>query len=156
MKNPFYFVLIIIGILGGVARAEPQNTDELSKMFTWWNAAFLTQGAYTPDAFRKYFTEDAVLIIDGAVSTKGVDGWAQHFQRIQSGDGNVEIVLPFRKVAKVGNTIYTYHIIRNIKSGVRGCLLAAGYATVVDNKISEVVLVRSPIDINSDSDCLKK
>jgi len=135
------------------AHAKPAKADALTRMFTWWNAAFKTPGAYTPAAFRAYFTEDATLTINGAQVATGVEGWAKHFQRIQGNGGIVEIVLPFRKVGQVGDTIYTYHVIRSVRSSVAGCLLAGGYATVRGGKISAVVLSRAPIDASSDPDC---
>jgi hypothetical protein len=125
------------------AASEP---DLLTQMFTWWNGAFSQPGAYTPEAFRKYFTEDAQLVIDGRVSARGVQGWADHFQKIQAGGGVVEIVLPFREEFQTGDKIFTYHIIRAVRGGVLTCQLAAGYALVRDHKLAMVNLVRSNVD----------
>ena len=83
--------------------------DPVSRMFSWWNEAYKTPGAYTEEAFRIYFTDDAELIIDGRLVTRGVGGWAKHFQAIQAGGGEVEIVVPFKEVFRVENKVYTYH-----------------------------------------------
>lgn len=120
--------------------------DPLSKMFAWWDNAFAKPDGYTPDAFRKYFTEDAVLMIDGKVVARGVDEWAAHFQKIQAAGGSVEIVLPFRETFRAGDKIFTYHMIRSVRDGVLSCQLAAGYAMVRDGKLALVSLVRAPVD----------
>lgn len=144
-----------LNLLAAPATASAASSDKLSQMFAWWNDAFHKPGSYTPDAFRRYFTEDATLVINGATSAKGVEAWSAHFNRIQSAGGVVEIVVPFRRVQQIGDTIYTYHIIRSRRSSVPSCLLASGYATLKGGKISSVVLVRSPIDPASDPDCWK-
>ena len=63
------------------------SSDALSQMFLWWNQAFKTPGSYTVDAFRKHFTEDATLILEGRETIHGVQEWAQRFQSIQAGGG---------------------------------------------------------------------
>ena len=115
-------------------------------MFTWWNAAFKVPGSYTPEAFSRYFTPDAVLMLDGRVSVRGVEGWATHFQQIQSHGGSVEIIIPFKEEFQVGDKIYTYHMIKAVRNGVTSCELAAGHAVIRDGKIALVNLVRAPID----------
>ncbi len=125
------------------SRAEP---DLLTKMFTWWNAAYKVPGSFTAEAFSKYFTDDAVLRINGRVSAKGINEWASHFQHIQAGGGSVEIVLPFLEEFDVGNRIYTYHVIRSVHGGVTECQLVAGHAIVRDGRLALVSLVRTAFD----------
>lgn len=130
--------------------------DELSTMFEWWNAAFKTQDGFNAEAFSRYYTPDARLVIDGVEQARGIDAWVQHFRKIQASGAQVEIVLPFRQVFKQGDKIYTYHVIRSVRNGTPGCTLAAGHAFLVKGKISEVNLVRSNLDparATKDPDC---
>ncbi len=128
------------------AIAERPATDMLSQMFVWWNQAFKTPGAYTAKNFSKFFTPDATLVLEGRTAINGVDQWATHFQRIQSGGGDVEIVVPFKDVFEKDGMIYTYHVIRSRRNGKVGCSLAAGHAVLRDGKIASIVLVRSELD----------
>lgn len=129
-------------------QADPvPSSDPLSKMFLWWNDAFKKPGSYTPEAFRKHFTEDATLILEGREVIRGVNAWAEHFQRIQAGGGDVEIVVPFKEVFQQGNKIYNYHVIRSRRDGKVGCSLAAGHAVIRGGRIASIVLVRSELDL---------
>ena len=128
------------------AATEKPATDMLSKMFVWWNQAFKTPGAYTPESFSKFFTPDATLTLEGRTVINGVNEWAKHFQKIQSGGGDVEIVVPFKEVFEKDGVIYNYHVIRSRRGGQAACSLAAGHATLRDGKISAIVLVRAPLD----------
>ena len=96
--------------------------------------------------FLKFFTPDATLILEGRTVITGVEGWAKHFQRIQAGGGEVEIVVPFKEVFEKDGLIYNYHVIRSRRNGKAACSLAAGHAVVTDGKIASIVLVRSDLD----------
>lgn len=126
--------------------SNAQMSDPLSKMFLWWNEAYKTPGAYTADNFRKHFTEDATLVLEGRTVISGVEQWATHFQKIQTGGGDVEIVVPFKTVAQIGDLIYNYHVIRSRRGGQVSCSLAAGDARLRDGKIASITLVRSTLD----------
>lgn len=128
------------------AAADKPATDVLSRMFLWWNEAFRTPGAYTPENFSKFFTPDATLILEGRVVISGVDQWATHFQKIQASGGEVEIVVPFKEVFEKNGLIYNYHVIRSRRDGKTNCSLAAGHAVVKGGKIASIVLVRSDLD----------
>lgn len=144
--------LILAAALAAMSFATPAAadtmpaTDILSKMFVWWNQAYKTPGAYTAENFSKFFTPDATLVLEGRTVINGVDQWATHFQRIQSGGGDVEIVVPFKQVFEKNGLIYTYHVIRSRRSGKVECSLAAGHAVVKGGKIASIVLVRSDLD----------
>lgn len=128
------------------APAAMPATDALSRMFLWWNEAYRTPGAYTAANFRKYFTEEATLVLEGRTIISGVEQWATHFQKIQAGGGEVEIVVPFKSVFENGEQIYNYHVIRSRRGGVVTCTLAAGHADVRDGRIAALMLVRAPLD----------
>lgn len=127
------------------APAAPR-LDVLQRFFQWWNATYRVPGGYTPEGFAQWFTPDATLVLEGKEVIRGVDGWAKHFQRIQSGGGDVEIVVPFKEVFQSGDRIYTYHVIRSRRDGQLSCSLAAGHAELRDGKIATIVLVRSTLD----------
>ena len=132
--------------------------DELSIMFEWWNTAIKTKDGFTADAFARYFTPDARLVIDGVEQARGIDAWVQHFRKIQASGAQVEIVLPFRQVFKQADKIYSYHVIRSVRNGTPACTLAAGHAFVVAGKLSEVNLVRAildPVQAAKDPGCAK-
>ena len=120
--------------------------DPVSRMFSWWNEAYKTPGAYTEEAFGVYFTDDAELIIDGRLVTRGLGGWAKHFQAIQAAGGAAEIVVPFKEVFQVGEKIYTYHLIRASRDGTAMRMLAAGHAILRNGKIASISLVRTVLD----------
>jgi hypothetical protein len=142
-------VLICMGLgsgLGAASAGPVAANDTLSKFFVWWNETYKVPGGYTAEAFGQWFTPDATLVLEGKEIIRGVDGWAAHFQRIQSGGGQVEIVVPFKQMIQRGNLIYTYHVIRSRRDGKVACSLAAGHAELRGKKISTIVLVRSTLD----------
>jgi len=153
--SPLFAVLTAAALLTGVPAmaADPvPATDKLSVFFKWWNAAFEQPGAYTAENFGKHFTPDATLILEGREVIRGLDGWAKHFQQIQAGGGDVEIVVPFKQMFQRGDRIYTYHVIRSRRDGKVGCSLAAGHAQLRRGKIATIVLVRSQLDPSKNPD----
>jgi hypothetical protein len=131
--------------------AQARAADPLTDMFTWWNQAFKTPGAFTPDAFRRYFTEDAAIVLNGKQSSKGIPALVSQFQQIQAHSKSVEIVLPFREAFASGNKIFTYHFIRSERDGKHECLRVMGYALMEHGKIALVSLLRIPEDMTSPS-----
>ena len=149
MRKPFFVLAMAAALTGAapaIADAPKPATDALSRMFIWWNQAFKMPGAYTPENFSKHFTPDATLVLEGRTVIRGVDQWATHFQRIQAGGGDVEIVVPFKEVFEKDGMIYNYHVIRSRRDGKVNCSLAAGHAVLRDGKIASIVLVRSELD----------
>ncbi len=136
--------------------AEVDGPDRLSSMFAWLNEGMRTQSAFTSEAFGQRLTSDAVLIVDGMEMMRTPGGWAARFHALQQVTDAVEVVLPFRYAFQVGNSIYTYHIIRVRAQGRVGCMLAAGHAELRGDLNSRVTLVRSDINPASDKDCWKR
>lgn len=142
--------------LAATAFAAPARAEEdlLSRMFTWWNAAFVADKPFERAGFAQYWADDAVLRIDGVAVATGLDAITAHFRRIQSNVGQVEIVLPFAesmqgKTAAGGDRIYTYHIIRSRRGKETQCMLAAGHADLMGGKIKEVALARTTVQPGS-------
>jgi hypothetical protein len=134
-----------------LAPAQARATDALTTMFTWWNQAFKTPGAFTAGAFRRYFTDDAAIVLNGKESARGIPALVAQFQRIQANSQSVEIVLPFREGFVSGNKIFTYHFIRSERAGRRECLRVMGYAVLQHGKIALVNFLRIPEDMDSGS-----
>lgn len=126
--------------------ATPTPNDPFSRMFAWWNAAFKQADGFTADGFRRFFTEDATLTLEGREVIHGIDQWVTHFHRIQASGAEVEIVVPFKTVFRQGDRIYSYHVIRSRRNGAASCSLAAGHAVMKGGKIASITLVRSPMD----------
>ncbi|WP_439532776.1 hypothetical protein [Polymorphobacter sp.] len=140
-------ISIALGLaLAAPAMAASSSDDALSKFFTWWNEAYKVPGSYTADNFRKHLTNDATLILEGKTVINGADQWATHFQKIQQGGGDVELVVPFKAVFQKDDMIYNYHVIRSRRDGKTECALAAGHAIVRGGKIASIVLVRADLD----------
>jgi len=139
-------LLCAAATLGSANAAPEPSGDKLSRFFVWWNDTFKKPGGYTAEGFGQWFTPDATLVLEGREVIRGLDGWSKHFQRIQAGGGDVEIVVPFKRVFQSGNRIYTYHVIRSRREGKVACSLAAGHAELKGGKISTIVLVRSDLD----------
>jgi hypothetical protein len=136
--------------------AEIEAPDKLSRMFAWLNEGMRTPGAYTNEAFAERITGDAALIIDGVEMMRTPGGWAARFHALQQVTDAMEIVLPSRYAFQVGNSIYTYHVIRVRAQGRVACMLAAGHAEFRGELISRITLVQSEIAPASDKDCWKR
>jgi hypothetical protein len=144
MKKPVALALSALAILQPVSAMA--QSDVFSSMFAWWNTAFKTKEGFNAAAFRKYFTENATLTLEGHQAIRGIDNWVTHFRKIQASGAEVEIVVPFKTVFRQGDKIYTYHVIRSRRGGKASCTLAAGHAVVERGKIAAITLVRAPID----------
>ena len=135
---------VLISALPGYAPA--QAPDELTRMFEWWNGAIRTPGAFTAEAFGRYFDPQASMIINGHLSAHGLQDLASHFQHIQASGVAVEVELPFKEEFRSGDRIYTYHVISSRLKGRVGCDIAAGHAVIKAGKILSLTLVEQAID----------
>jgi len=154
--KPLIFFFWILLMMPNMTEASPPlhahahpgaatHDDTLTRMFTWWNAAYREKDGFTEAAFRQYWTDDAELIIDGKVSAKGIAELTQHFRAIQARLPSVEIILPFEMEFSSGNRIFTWHYIRSVVNGEVHCMQAMGYAEVVGGKLSVVHLTRTEL-----------
>lgn len=124
--------------------AVPAGDDAnnvLVDMFAWWNEAIKTENGFTREAFRRYFTEDAEIIVNDVVLVHGLDAMVEHFRRIQQRTEAVEIVLPFEEGFREGDKIFTYHLIRAREGGMDRLSHVMGYALVEDGKLALVHFV---------------
>jgi ketosteroid isomerase-like protein len=133
-------------LLSGPAGSATPSSDPLSRMFAWWDVAFRQKDGFTAEAFRRYFTDDATLTLEGKTVIHGIPEWVEHFRTIQASGREVEIVVPFKQVFRSGDRIFTYHVIRSRGHGEVSCSLAAGDATLRGGKIVSITLVRTTLD----------
>ena len=139
MKSLIKITLLLSVCQIGSPLFAADNTDNiLIQMFDWWNGAIKDEHGFTEEAFRRYFTEDAAIIVNDSERVRGIKPMVEHFKRIQESTESVEIVLPFEEGFESGNRIFTYHLIRARENGVDSLSHVMGYAIVDNGKISLV------------------
>jgi len=134
-------VAVVTVALPGAAAAEEDARDPqavLVDMFTWWNAAFHESDGFTAQAFRRHFTEDARMIINGSLRAEGVESLAKHFTRIRERVDDVEIVLPFKEAFSAGNKTFTYHKVRARNDGEETIERVMGWAEIRGGKLAVI------------------
>lgn len=100
---------------------------------------------FNRSGFSRYFSDNAILELDGVAVATGIDNLTAHFKAIQDSGAQVEIVLPFVAEMSGKDRIYTYHVIRSRRGGAARCMLAAGHADLEHGRIRKISLVRSVI-----------
>ena len=139
MNNFLKIMLIVLTCqLGNAVFAGENNDNALVRMFAWWNGAMKDPNGFTEEAFRRYYTEDAAIIINGSERVRGIKPMVEHFKRIQERTESVEIVLPFKEGFESGDRIFTYHLIHAREGGADRLSRVMGYAVIEDGKISLV------------------
>lgn len=63
-------------------------------MFQWWNEAIRDPNGFTPEAFARFYTEDAQLIVNGNLRGTGLEALARHYRRVQEIAPTAQMVLP--------------------------------------------------------------
>ncbi|MDA5193958.1 nuclear transport factor 2 family protein [Govanella unica] len=66
----------------------------ITQMFRWWNEAYTDPNGFTPEAFSRFYTDDAELIVNGNSRGKGLQALSAHYQRIQAAVPLAQMVLP--------------------------------------------------------------
>lgn len=148
MPKRLAMILAASILFSGTGSAATPGANVLVDMFAWWNEAIQTPGAFTEEAFGRYFTEDAKIVVNGTASVVGLESMVQQFERIQQETEYVEIVLPFEEGFRDGNRIFTYHLIRARENGVDSLTHVMGYAVVEDGKLALVNLLHYPEPVN--------
>lgn len=118
------------------AFATKGEDNVLVQMFAWWNGAIKDPDGFTEEAFRRYYTEDAAIVINGIERVRGITSLVEHFKAIQQRVEFVEIVLPFEEGFESGNRIFTYHKVRARADGADRLSHVMGYAVVEEGKIA--------------------
>lgn len=148
MSNKFMLAVAAALSIAGTAQAKPADSpkifsnvrqdDLLTRMFIWWDAAFKDPNGFTPEAFSRYYTDDAVMRINGTDRAKGLNALAERFRMIQSKTSVVDIKVPFVESfsSPDGRQIFTYHLIDAVEDGKPSHEMVMGYATIRDGKIA--------------------
>lgn len=120
--------------------SQPVAADPVARMFAWWNAAFKDPEGFTPEAFGRHFTEDAVMRINGTNRAKGLVDLAARFRMIQKSVDAVEIKLPFVEAfsSPDGSKVFTYHLEESVQKGKTSHSMVMGYVEVRGGKIALV------------------
>ena len=136
---------LLLGLMSSGLNALPHR-DVLVDMFVWWNAAYKQKDGFTEAAFSKYFTEDAILRVNGSDRSKGLKDLAAHFRDIQARTELVEIELPFidEFTSPTGDRIFTHHLIKAREKGQDSLERVMGYAAIRDGKIALINFVSAP------------
>ncbi|MCC5863019.1 MAG: DUF885 domain-containing protein [Gammaproteobacteria bacterium] len=129
------------------AAAEPPRPgDVLVGMFEWWNEAYQDPEGFTPEAFARFFDDDAVMVINGNARGPGPVAIARHFRAIQAAVDEVEILLPFREGFDEGARSFTYHYTRAEVDGETRYSRVMGYALVRNGRIALIDFINLPIE----------
>jgi ketosteroid isomerase-like protein len=91
--------------------------NALVRMFRWWNEAYVAD-AFTAEAFLQFFTQDAVLTVNGDVRADDVHALAAHFQRIRAATDEAHIELPLQETFVSGVNIFGHYRCRAVAKGV--------------------------------------
>jgi ketosteroid isomerase-like protein len=137
---------VLLGLVSCGLNAAGARHDVLIDMFVWWNAAYKQKDGFTEAAFSKYFTDDAILRVNGSDRSKGLKDLAAHFRDIQARTQMVEIELPFidEFSSPGGDKIFTHHIVEARENGHDSRERVMGYAAIRDGKISLINFVSAP------------
>jgi ketosteroid isomerase-like protein len=137
--------LVLVLLASGFAAAAARH-DVLVDMFVWWNAAYKQKDGFTEAAFSRYFTDDAILRVNGSDRSKGLKDLAAHFRDIQARTEMVEIELPFidEFTSPSGDRIFTHHFVAAREKGQDSRERVMGYAAIRDGKISLINFVSVP------------
>ena len=137
---------VLLGLFSCALDAAATRHDVLIDMFVWWNAAYKQKDGFTEAAFAKYFTQDAILRVNGSDRSKGLQDLAAHFRAIQARTEKVEIELPFidEFTSPSGDKIFTHHLVVARENGQDSRERVMGYAAIRDGKISLINFVSAP------------
>jgi ketosteroid isomerase-like protein len=137
--------LALVLLTSGFAAAAARH-DVLVDMFVWWNAAYKHKDGFTEAAFSRFFTDDAILRVNGSDRSKGLKDLAAHFRAIQARTEMVEIELPFidEFASPGGDRIFTHHFVAARENGHESRERVMGYAVIRDGRISLINFVSVP------------
>ena len=131
-------------VVSGDARVRPDQV--LVDMFRWWNDAYHEADGFTAENFARYYTEDAVMLINGNRRGTGPAELAAHFRNIKANSEVVEIMLPFLESFNSGDRTFTSHYVRSIRGGPEQWEHIMGYAVIRDGRIALINFVGVPAD----------
>ena len=146
--NRIAFLSLLVALLMILAGSRAATADDtkpstlLTDMFSWWNSVINSDEPLTADQFRRYFTEDGVILVNNREQVRGVEHMPEHFQAIRERPGTIEIELPFIEEFQSGNKIFTYHRIISKQESGEQVTHNMGYAILDGDRIAIVSLAR--------------
>ena len=146
-----FYPAVIILVLGFsiqsfAASSNDSSADILEQMFTWWNAIMRSDEELKTEDFARYYTDDAVIVLNGKERVRGVAMMPDFFKANRDRTEFIEIVLPFKEKFMAGEKIFTYHTIRAVRNGVEELSHNMGYAVIENGKIASVNLARFTLE----------
>ena len=114
-------------------------------MFEWWNEVIGDASRLVRSEFSKFFTDDAVMVINREVRATGIDEIVERFLSVHHKVDYVEICLPVEKVFSDGDNVFTSHVIKSRADDEYSEEYVTGYAELKSNKISLIKFVSLPI-----------
>lgn len=123
--------------------ADIEDSDILTRMFAWWNDAYLLPDAFTEAAFARYFTRDAELIVNGELRARGLAGLVSRFCDVKRLTDHVRIELPFMDsfASADGRKMYTRHRAHATIRGKTETELISGWAELRGGLIRRIDFV---------------
>jgi hypothetical protein len=142
-----FYTAILVLILGFSTQSfagssKDPSADILEQMFSWWNDIMSSERELTTEDFARYYTNDAVIVLNGIERVRGVAMMPAFFKANRDRTEFIEIVLPFKEKFIAEDKIFTYHTIRAIRNGVEELSHNMGYAIIENGKIASVNLAR--------------
>jgi len=138
MHLRYFQLVVLLVVLAGSAAQAASEASELERMFRWWNGAMARPDGFSAEGFRRHFTEDAVITINGTERVRGIDAMVARFRDIQSSTDSVVVQVPFIEEFRSGEKIFTYHESYAVIDGRAENDLVMGYAVIRDGKIALV------------------
>ncbi len=99
-----------------MARSDALEGNALTRMFRWWNQAYRSDG-FTEDAFAEHFAPDAVMVINGEIRARDLEGLTAHFRRVKASSQSVEILLPMDETFSAQDQIFGHYRARAVIDG---------------------------------------
>lgn len=123
---------------------DPQNDNVIVAMFRWWNVAFGDPEGFTEAAFSRYFSDDAILIANGAFRGQGLTELTKHYRAIQAAVPAVEMVLPVEDAFATPDRAFVHcrEIVRS--EGGEEAFECMAYATVSAGKMTALRVIGRP------------
>ena len=125
--------------------SEGNVPSRLCQMFEWWNEIIGDNSRIVRSEFSKFFTDDAVMVINREVRASGIDEIIERFLSVHHSVDYVEICLPVEKEFSSANNIFTSHLVKSRVGNDFNEEHVVGYAETKDDKIAIINFLSLPI-----------
>ena len=125
--------------------SEGNVPSRLRQMFEWWNEIIEDNSRIVRSEFSKFFTDDAVMVINREVRATGIDEIVERFLSVHHNVDYVEICLPVEKEFSSANNIFTSHLVKSRTSNNFNEEHVVGYAEIIGCKIALINFLSMPV-----------